>query len=237
MDFKDFIIGEKYNISALAIEGSFAAKKYAVFKLPTGRTFLLRSEDFEAVSPARQDVRSEHSTVGTLNSVERWEKLWNGMHDVLFANGTKNTETAPKYDPFRRFRKGDRVSPCAWQDRAPTARMGACCIIPKFGTYEVLTDELHEMVSLRYGEDTIKMHICFLELVTPVEELEPYFIEESHDGATIVLTVRCIPNGEGIAFRYCPGWGGNVFHSEEQFRQHAVAERDRLNAEHRKEKE
>ena len=76
---------------------------------------------------------------------------------------------------------------------------------------------------------------CYLELVTPVEELEPYFLEESHDGATIVLTVRCVPNGEGIAFRYCPGWGGNVFHSEEQFRQHAEAERDRLNAEWREE--
>lgn len=140
--------------------------------------------------------------------------------------------STPKYDPNRKLKKGDKVRVVEYK-----GRIGSSIML--VGTRAIVTQDEEELewVAIK-SEDGIKrdsIDPAYLELVTPVEELEPYYIEESHDGATIVLTVRCIPNGEGIAFRYCPGWGGNVFHSEEQFRQHAVAERDRLNAEHRKE--
>ena len=144
---------------------------------------------------------------------------------------TEIPATYPKYDPCRPFKKGDIVEPVACNGRAPL-------YLRKYiGTKQVVEcdEDINGIVGI--VGDIEAVSAAFLKLITPVEELEPYFIEESHDGATIVLTVRCIPNGEGIAFRYCPGWGGNVFHSEEQFRQHAVAERDRLNAEYRMEME
>lgn len=140
----------------------------------------------------------------------------------------------PKHDPYRRFREGDRVSPCAWQDRAPTARMGECCIIPKPGIYEVLTDELHEMVSLRYGGETIKMHICFLELVTPVEEIEPFYLDEITDEDEDEEQYHCFMiktlKGEDKIRTYY----SNKFETIAQTKAAAEAERDRLNAEHRK---
>ena len=157
---------------------------------------------------------------------------------------TKIPETYHKYDPCRKFRKGDIVAPRIRDGRIPwgTLTSGSQIKLNENKRYIVLMDENRNNVRIdpimgimEIAHTKITVDACHLELVTPVEELEPYFIEESHDGATIVLTVRSIPNGEGIAFRYCPGWGGNVFHSEEQFRQHAEAERDCLNAEHRKE--
>lgn len=143
--------------------------------------------------------------------------------------------TKPKYDPCRLFRKGDKAKPRIINGRE-NAKIPLGVILTVTGDEDEYGVVPVEYVSPALGLPTSATVLTvWLELITPVEELEPYFIEESHDGATIVLTVRCIPNGEGIAFRYCPGWGGNVFHSEEQFRQHAVAECDRLNAEHRKE--
>lgn len=227
MNLKDIKIGKWYNVPFKVVE--------------------IKSGDIHMENGGIKAV-CQPSELSEITSVERTERLWNGMCDVLFddngqkyaedlskamrnhiksmnpdtENGTKNTENAPKYDPNRIFRKGDKVSPCAWQDRVPTARMGACCIIPKPGTYEVLTDELHEMVSLRYGEDTIKMHICFLELVTPVEELEPYIVVDAHTHWDVADK-----NMKTVAM-YSKGTHPNA-------KAAAEAERDRLNAEHRKE--
>lgn len=146
MDFKDFIIGVKYNISALAIEGSFAGKKYAVFKLPTGRLVLLRAEDFEAVSPE---------------------------------NGINNTDTAPKYDQNREFRKGDKVKAVLRHGRIPNDG------VPKDVILEVIADERDGIVKVLHKMGVIleifNVYALYLELVTPVEELEPYSVGETTD--------------------------------------------------------
>lgn len=194
MDFNYFIIGEKYNISALAIEGSFAEKKYAVFKLPTGRTFLLRAEDFEAVSPE---------------------------------NGTKNTDAAPKYDPNREFRKGDKVRLVQCNGRNPFDSFNGIEYLPDETIYTVDGDEydngkveLCEMDSC----DTFEIHHSNIELVSPVEELEPYIVVDAHTHWDVADK-----NMKTVAM-YSKGNHPNA-------KEAAEAERDRLNDEYRKERE
>lgn len=195
MDFNYFIIGEKYNISALAIEGSFAGKKYAVFKLPTGRTFLLRAEDFEAVSPA---------------------------------NGIKNTENAPKYDPNRKFRKGDIVEmDTHGRDVAASLKKAGIELGKRYTVTEGESNTGHNTGYVSFiGDDGIEHRAMFfwLKLVTPVEELEPYIVVDAHTHWDVAEK-----NMKTVAM-YSKG---NHPHAKEA----AEAERDRLNAEWRKEQE
>lgn len=146
----------------------------------------------------------------------------------------ENTESAHKYDPCRLFKEGDIVEPCQvkgrWFGTAWKKRSGIL--------FTVTTDEDEEGVMWVQDPDSLHaqdVEAVFFRLVTPVEELEPHFIEESNDGATIVWTVKKRNCSQGLDFRYCPGWGGNIFFSENHCRKHAEAECKRLNAEYRKE--
>lgn len=121
----------------------------------------------------------------------------------------------PKYDPCRLFKKGDKV---------------------KRRTVDGRTDqEISEGIELTviYGEDkygNVRVQnpngICivtksvFLELVTPVEELEPYFVFED-------ATSWQVKKGNSLCARY-----GKATHPHAK--EAAEAERDRLNAEYRK---
>lgn len=137
----------------------------------------------------------------------------------------------PKYDPCRKFRKGDIVTPRKLFGRIYEKGMdyllGEKCVV-------ICDEKEHFNISVLHNDGYFTIDPAYLELVTPVEELEQYSIEKTIDGATIILTVKKSGCSQGIEFRYCPGWGGNVFFSEEQCRQHAEAERDRLNAEYKK---
>lgn len=134
------------------------------------------------------------------------------------ANGIKNAETAPKYDPCRLFRKGDKVKPRERNGRIPWA---------KDMTLTVVADESKAGVAVRdeeTGEERL-MCVLFLELVTPVEELEPYSVSE---GAGIIEVYN--EKREAVkAWFYSDVKAGVKALAE------AEAERDRLNAEWRKE--
>lgn len=91
-------------------------------------------------------------------------------------NGTKNTAPAPKYDPCRKFRKGDIVEPCQvkgrWFGTAWKNRSGI--------RFTVTKDEDEEGVM--WVQDPDSLHpkdgeAVFFQLVTPVEELEPYSVQ------------------------------------------------------------
>lgn len=133
---------------------------------------------------------------------------------------------APKYDPCRKLKQGDKVKPCIWHDRVPSARLGATRFIPKQRTYEVFSDELHEFVKLISGDDVVEMHVCHLELVTPVEELEPYSVEGDEDEWDIILDNKVL-----MSFPF----DSSAYYTQEQAKEAAEAECARLNAEHRKE--
>lgn len=96
------------------------------------------------------------------------------LSPVTLENGTKNTEPAPKYDPCRKFRKGDIVAPCSvngrwcshvWEDKSSIH-------------YEVAKDEdpitAHMEVKDTDSPHPFLVHAAFFKLVTPVEEIEPY---------------------------------------------------------------
>lgn len=125
-------------------------------------------------------------------------------------------ETKPKYDPCRLFKKGDKV---------------------KRRTVDGRTDqEISAGIELTviYGEDkygNVRVQnpngICivtksvFLELVTPVEDLEPYFLfEDTYSWQVKRENKLCCRFGKS---------------THPHAREAAEAERDRLNAEWRKE--
>ena len=136
------------------------------------------------------------------------------------ANGKKNAETAPKYDQNRLFRKGDKV-----EHHPRNGRRGASDI-PNGKTLTVTADEvLYDWIYLTDGDNDYSCDPAYLELVTPVEELEPYFVMELK-GAYGVYNTRFQPETEACHF-----YTDMHPHAKEA----AEAERDRLNAEWRKE--
>lgn len=89
---------------------------------------------------------------------------------------------APKYDPCRLLKKGDRVQ--------VKSRNGRCN--GKDGEYlreafcEVAEDEEpNELVRVYHNSSEYRLDPAYLELVTPVEELEPYKCGEGIDAQLI----------------------------------------------------
>lgn len=87
-------------------------------------------------------------------------------------NGTKNTEPSPKYDPCRKFRKGDRVELKEEIDGRNLSAFVSGLTLGK--VYTVEEDEKDCTVVLSCDCGLGKYSFVHLRLVTPVEELEPY---------------------------------------------------------------
>lgn len=199
MNIEDIKVGKWYNVPFRVVE--------------------IKSGDIHMKNGGIKAV-CQPSELAEITSVERTERLWNGMCDVLFGeNGTKNTETAPKYDPNRKFRKGDRVRIVEYKGRNGTST---------HHTGDVVTvdkdEEDCEWVFLK-ADDEHKLDVidpAYLELVTPVEELEPYSVSENIHG--------------WVVFKDNPGTVvANYNNIHPHAKEAAEAERDRMNAEHRKE--
>lgn len=137
---------------------------------------------------------------------------------------------APKYDPCRKFRKGDKVRVVEWNGRRPQ------CVALLGKETIVLRDESSLGVRIQIGESGESYctpEPCFLELVTPVEELESYHLNEIYDiddGKLIGYEVARVDTRDAIFYG-----GENHLRTIEQAKERAEAERDRLNAENRKE--
>lgn len=130
-------------------------------------------------------------------------------------------EEKPKHDPCRLFREGDKVRVVEHKGRNCTGcELG---LIGEIAIDEGEDDPIHGIgVDFEDGS-AVYIDPAYLELVAPVEELEQYSVVEtmSHDGWQIVR------DGLPLAIydtRRHP-------HAKEA----AEAERDRLNAEYRKE--
>lgn len=136
-------------------------------------------------------------------------------------------QPAPKDDPCRLFKKGDKVQPragrdvyaCEWED----------AVFHKLtGVYELESDEKEGHVTILDKETGIECYVSVfaVELVTPVEELEPYYVKD--DGTHYVVGKR--PEEPEIV--YLAEYSKDRHpHAKEA----AEAECARLNAEHRKE--
>lgn len=133
-------------------------------------------------------------------------------------NGTKNTASAPKYDPCRRFRKGDKVEyhPKDGRELFEAERLRA-------QTLTVLENEHEEYnrvnVTTRNGY-VLSVPFYYLKLVTPVEEMEPYSVEKGE------YSYR-LKSGDKLL--------ANYWRNHPHAKAAAEAECARLNAEYRKE--
>ena len=130
-----------------------------------------------------------------------------------------------KHSPCRKFRKGDRVRVITWNGRTPFDTIHGLKINP--GEVHIVLDDEYERNEVYIGmsaadEEQSVIHACHLELVTAVEELEPYSVVDAHTHWNVADK-----NMKTVAM-YNKG-----YHPHAQAA--AEAERDRLNAEHRKE--
>ena len=137
-------------------------------------------------------------------------------------NGIKNTDPAPKYAPCRLFRKGDKVRVVEYKGRC-----GKPYVLIVGAVLTVSQDESKSdtfIVSCDKDGKDFYLDPAYLELVTPVEELEPYSVVDAHTHWDVadknMKTVATYSKG------YHP-------HAKEA----AEAERNRLNTEYRKEQQ
>jgi hypothetical protein len=133
--------------------------------------------------------------------------------------------SSPKHDPCRPFRKGDKVKLTKWNGRICEKffRAGIHC----GENLTVVRDEdcfLNVTVRTRHGIEKAILS-PFLELVTPVEELEPYYIEETEYEFCVTIMVGERKDSPAIYHKRMHP------HAKEA----AEAECERLNAEYRKE--
>ena len=138
-------------------------------------------------------------------------------------------QEAPKYDPNRKFKAGDIVSPRFWCMRPPSAYYISDIsghFMPEDGLYEVDKDEMPDStVLVKYRGKVISMQACHLELMTPVEGIEQYFIQEDNVSYNIRSKDECFI--AAIIFK-------GIFENPMQLAKDTC---DRLNAQHRKEQE
>jgi hypothetical protein len=136
---------------------------------------------------------------------------------------------APKYDPNREFRKGDKVSVRKIHGKLPQCRYNGMVKV-KEGDCCTIHEKEHRncyWVTIPSGGNWC-FDAAYLELLTPVEAMEPYYIEESTGLITLLNKHDPIFHK---SWRYSVVSAGIIALTE------AEAERDRLNAEWRKEME
>lgn len=161
-----------------------------------------------------------------------YERTVSDFRQATPENGIKNAENAPKYDPCRKFREGDIVRLVEWNGRKLWDDIKHLHrIYNEKGTFTVHDDEQGNDVVIvpdAYTENVYCACPACLELVTPVEELEPYYIEE--ELGTIAILSKKDP-----IFHKCWHYGG--VKSGAIALEAAQAECNRLNKKYRKELE
>lgn len=128
----------------------------------------------------------------------------------------------PKYDPCRRLKCGDIVELVEWNGRFPIPKSYFKDIDIK--TFRVVAEECRGIVTIDLCGEAHHLPICFLKLITPVEELEPYCVRKYSS----FYAVEKRNNHKDRPATYDVD---NHPHAKEA----AEAERDRLNDEWRKE--
>ena len=190
MNIEDIKVGETYNVRVKVIG--------------------IRADGVDAIYADAEGIAGLH--IG--------ERRVGILRPIITENGTKNTETAPKYDPNRLFRKGDKVRVVEEiNGRIPPL----CGDIEAGNVYTVSDNEDGGDVMLEVNGKYDCIDWYWLELVTPVEELEPWVLDEGD------------PHFWGIV--KTAGKFPVMLPRDYYTKEAAEAECDRLNAEYRKEKE
>lgn len=115
------------------------------------------------------DISFLHSNSNVYDEVIEMESFTHPSNVIL----PSDLQPASKYDPCRLFKKGDSVRVVEWNGRQ-SLRVGRVGFVVK-------NEDASSMVELSIDgwKNGIFYHACHLELVTPVEELEPYKIQDT----------------------------------------------------------
>ena len=151
---------------------------------------------------------------------------------------TLSPDPHPKYDPCRKFRAGDKVR-IVREYRGRFPKIIERSYFHPDKVYTVFTNEGDNGGVLIQDDDSHQhgFHFWELELITPVEELEPYFVGESENSYDLF---RKTSNGNQLRSSFW--WKHDptpdlIELSKANAKAAAEDERDRLNAEWRKERE
>lgn len=107
--------------------------------------------------------------------------VFNNREAAAFSPATDE----PKYDPCRKFKKGDKVKLIEWNGRTPYDTHHE--LKPPPGEVHIVIEDEYDRNEVYIGmsaadEHQSVVHACHLELVTPVEELEPYSVKAHQHG-------------------------------------------------------
>ena len=129
----------------------------------------------------------------------------------------------PKHDPCRLFKKGDKVRIVEYKGRSYSKYWEK-----RLGQILTVTWSEDENTSPEVDEQTIDP--AYIELVTPVEEREPYIMPVNAPSNSIEVRDKRTNKVEAAFY-----FGKDHAYTFEQAATRAEAERDRLNSEWRKE--
>lgn len=162
--------------------------------------------------------------------------------DSIMQELDNTTEKLTKHDPCRLFKKGDKVRVVEYKGRRPGYNKNI---------YKVGEDEEESGRNIILKQDGFIGHItvdaAYLELVTPAEEMEPYYIEtetfdyeirnanDDPDIETILAFHIKFQDPDERQILSVKSYYESYVYSREHAEADAEAERDRLNAEWRKE--
>lgn len=180
-----------------------------------------------------------------------WLKVRTSEKAISFILSPKELEAfsaLPKYDPCRPFRKGDKVRLCEYNGRAPfdnenfeQEEAGQLCIIAENEDYEnAYSLHVWKLEDMEREPDDgerpwFAFPLMFMELITPVEELEPYSITYWMDTSEECGRFEVV-RGEQCVSIYPYGTHETRYYKKaEHAKAAAEAECARLNAEYRKE--
>jgi hypothetical protein len=140
--------------------------------------------------------------------------------------------SAPKYDPCRKFRKGDKVRLIEWNGRKPFDTLHGLKL--NLGEVHIVLDDEYERNEVYIGmsaadEEQSVVHACNLELITPVEDMGPYRVR--HNAVHSAWSIYGPFDLSAVNYFY----GEHYPYTKETARAAAEAECARLNEEYRKE--
>lgn len=132
----------------------------------------------------------------------------------------------PKHDPCRKFRKGDKVELKEEIDGRKLSEFVTGLTLGKI--YTVEEDEKNHIVVIDSDNGLCRYSFVHLELVTPVEEVEPYEVDCDDDEKEYSIVCR-------HKFVCVYPYDSDSFYTKEEACERAEAECARLNSQHRKE--
>ena len=169
------------------------------------------------------DVLFSHSITNADDKEKEYAEWYTHPENVISSlsspeNVIKNTETDPKYDPFRLFKKGDRVRIVKYAGRCYTTFWESFVGVEM---YVETSETAYSLPEVETAKGLQPIDPAYLELVTPVEEWSPYGVEKNIHGWIV----------------YKDNYGNvvaNFNNTHPHAKEAAEAECARLNAEYRK---